>query len=142
MSTNEIDALLAKLSRSMWALWVFGPKHGPDIVAAVRRWPTCADVVILRGETGGNDATAFRTPAMLGTDPFMPELVSWQYHSSAVWTLRAVLALPAPGHPEAPIAVLRPDPLCFLPSSPERPIAYRPGQLVSIMPRSAQPTSG
>ncbi|KAA5825465.1 hypothetical protein F1721_33050 [Saccharopolyspora hirsuta] len=136
MSSSEIDLLLTELNSEAWAVWVYGPKRGPSILAAVRRWRTCADVVILRGEDGENDATAFRTPTMPGSDPFVPFLVSWQYHSSAVWTLRAVLALPAPGHPEAPLAVLRPDPLCFLPSDVGRPVSYRPAAITGVLSQS------
>ncbi|MEU5849999.1 hypothetical protein [Saccharopolyspora shandongensis] len=138
MSTSEIDLLLAELRRDAWGLWVFGPKYGPDILAAVRRWQTCADVVILRGEDGENDAAAYRTPTMPGLDPFVPELVSWQYHSSAVWTLRAVLSLPAPGHVQAPIAVLKPSPLCSLPPDLGLPIAYRPASITGEPPNAAQ----
>ncbi|WP_235883708.1 hypothetical protein [Saccharopolyspora elongata] len=141
LSTSGIDLLLTELRRNAWGLWVFGPPHGPDILAAVRRWRTCADVVILRGEDGENDATAYRTPTMPGLDPFAPELVSWQYHSSAVWTLRAVLALPAPGHSQAPIAVLEPSPLCFLPPDIGRPIAYRPASISAEPPNAMQPVS-
>ncbi|MBB5159698.1 hypothetical protein [Saccharopolyspora phatthalungensis] len=126
MCSSEIDLLLTELRRTVWGLWVFGPKHGPDVVAAVHRWQTCADVVILRGE---DDATAYRTPTMLGSDVFVPDLVSWQYHSSAVWTLRAALALPPPGHAQAPIAVLKPDLLCFLPADLGQPVTIRPPQL-------------
>ncbi|WP_344685612.1 hypothetical protein [Saccharopolyspora taberi] len=115
---------------------MFGPKTGPDVVAAVRWWPACADVVMLRGE---QDATAFRTSATPGSDPFAPELVSWKYHSSAVWTLRAALGLPEPGHTQAPIAVLQPDRLCFLPPNLGRPFTYRPRSTVGDWPRTAQP---
>lgn len=136
MNSSEIDLLLAELRRQAWGLWVFGPKDGPDVVAAVRRWQTCADVVILRGE---DDATAYRTSTMPGSDVFVPEPVSWQYHSSAVWTLRAALALPAPGQAQAPIGVLKPDPPCFLPSDLGRPVTYRPTSITGEPPRSAQP---
>ncbi|MEV6226828.1 hypothetical protein AB0L88_02905 [Saccharopolyspora shandongensis] len=143
MHSSEIDQLLAELRRQGWAVWVFGPKADPDIVAAVHRWQTCADVVILRGEDGEHDATAYRTPTLPGADPFVPELVSWQYHSSAVWTLRAALALPIPGDAQAPIAVLRPDPLCFLPADLGRPVTIRPPQLTgSSQPRRLEGVYG
>ena len=138
MNSSEIDGLLAELRRQTWGVWVFGPKDGPDIVAAVRRWQTCADVVILRGE---QDASAYRTPTMPDADPFVPELVSWQYHSSAVWTLRAALGLPAPGQPQAPIAVLKPESPCFLPADVGRPITYRPASITGEPPHAPQPVS-
>ncbi|MGW3471135.1 hypothetical protein ACWDKQ_22360 [Saccharopolyspora sp. NPDC000995] len=126
MSRTEVDELLSALRRQGGVLYVFGPKDGPELLAHVFQWPTCADVVILRGE---DDATAYRTPTLTDTDVFAPVLVSWQYHSTAVWTLRAALTLPQPGHVHAPIAVLRPDPLCFLPADIGRPITIRPTSL-------------
>ncbi|MEV0051127.1 hypothetical protein AB0H34_11595 [Saccharopolyspora shandongensis] len=132
--------MLTELRRNAWGLWVFGPKHGPDVVAAVLRWRTCADVVILRGE---DDATAYRTPTLPGSDVFAPVLVSWHYHSSAVWTLRAVLGLPPPGHAQAPIAVLKPDPLCFQPADLGRPVTVRPLWLTEpLQPRRLERAFG
>jgi hypothetical protein len=105
--TPDVEELLNELRRRRWMLYVFGPKDGPDVVAAVFQWSTCADVVILRGEV---DASAFRVPTFPDTDVFSPELVSWQYHAPAAWTLRAVLTTDPPGHPNAPLGVLRPAP--------------------------------
>lgn len=126
MSRAELDELLGELRRRGGVLYVFGPKHGPEVVAHVYQWPSCADVVILRGE---DDASAYRVPTLAGADVFAPVLVSWQYHSTAVWTLRAVLTLPPPGDEQAPIAVLRPDAQCFLPADLGRPITIRPMSL-------------
>jgi hypothetical protein len=89
-------------------LYVFGPKDGPDVVAYVFQWSMCTEVVILRGE---DDASAYRVPTFPETDVFTPPLVSWQYHAFAAWTLRAVLTIDPPGHPNAPTAVLRPRPV-------------------------------
>lgn len=126
MSRTEIDELLGELRRQGGVLYVFGPKTGPQLVAHVFQWPTCADVVILRAE---DDATAYRTPTLADTDVFAPKVVSWHYHSTAAWTLRALLTLPQPGDPDAPIAVLSPDPLCGLPANVGRPITIRPTSL-------------
>lgn len=104
-------------------LYVFGPQHGPDLVAAVFQWPTSADVLLLRGE---DDASAYRVPTFPDTDVFAPMLVSWQYHAAAVWALRAVLTIEPPGHPQAPSGVLRPEPLCSVPMEIRRPVTIRP----------------
>ncbi|WP_249124903.1 hypothetical protein [Saccharopolyspora erythraea] len=79
---------------------------------------------------------------MAGADVFAPELVSWQYHSSAVWTLRAALTLPPPGHAQAPIAVLKPDPLCLLPADLGRPITVRPTSLAGAPAHTNSPGFG
>ncbi|WP_223839999.1 hypothetical protein [Saccharopolyspora pogona] len=73
MSHTEVDELLGKLRRRGGVLYVFGPKTGPQLVAHVFQWPTCADVVILRG---ADDATAYRTPTLADTDVFRPKVVS------------------------------------------------------------------
>ncbi|GAA0512178.1 hypothetical protein [Saccharopolyspora thermophila] len=134
--SREVDELLVELRRRGGVLYVFGPKDGPEVLAHVYRWPSCADVMILRGE---DDATAYRVSTLAGTDVFTPVLVSWQYHSTAVWTLRAVLTLPPPGDVHAPIAVLRPDPQCFLPANLGRPITIRPTSIVGSPVHVAQP---
>ncbi|WP_245976269.1 hypothetical protein [Amycolatopsis palatopharyngis] len=110
----EVVELLTELRSRKWVLYVFGPHDGPDLVAAVFQWPTCADVLILRGE---DEASAYRVPTFPGTDVFTPDFVSWQYHASAAWALRAVLTLDPPGHPRAPMAVLRPAAGCVVRSS-------------------------
>ncbi|GAB3494876.1 hypothetical protein GCM10027521_43670 [Amycolatopsis cihanbeyliensis] len=112
-------------------LYVFGPKNAPEAVAHVFQWDTCADVVILRGE---DDATAYRVPTFPDTDVFAPELVSWHYHASAVWTLRAVLTIDRPGHPDAPMGVLRPVPGCGVPMEIRRPVGIRPTSLAGRRP--------
>jgi hypothetical protein len=123
MSPLDLDDLLTELRRRKWVLFVIGPRDGPDIVAATFHWLTCADVLILRGE---DEATAFRAPTFPDTDLFAPEFVSWQYHSSAAWTLRAVLTLDPPGHPRAPMAILKPDTPCTVPMEIRRPMTIRP----------------
>ncbi|WP_232376396.1 hypothetical protein [Amycolatopsis aidingensis] len=123
MPCSEVDELLAELRRRGWVLFVFGPKDSPEVVAHVFQWDTCADVVILRGE---DDASAYRVPTFPDTDVFAPELVSWHYHASAAWTLRAVLTIDPPGHPDAPMGVLRPVPGCGVPMERRRPVSIRP----------------
>ncbi|SDW04034.1 hypothetical protein SAMN05216215_100141 [Saccharopolyspora shandongensis] len=122
MNCTEVDELLRELRRRGGVFYAFGPKDDPEVVVHAHLWPTCADVVILRGE---DDATAYRTPTMPGADVFAPVLVSWQYHAPAAWTLRAVLTLPTPGDVHAPISVLKPDPLCFLALDLRRPVTIR-----------------
>jgi len=47
------------------------------------------------------------------------------YHSNAVWTLRAVLTLPPPGHPDAPTVVLQAPPGIGLPKEGRMPVRVR-----------------
>lgn len=126
---SETEELLTELRCRKWVLYVFGPHDGPDVVAAVFQWSTCADVLILRGE---DDASAYRVPTFPDTDVFAPDFVSWQYHAPAAWTLRAVLTLDPPGHPRAPMAVLRPAAGCAVPIGLRRPVTIRPTSLAGL----------
>ena len=45
---NGLEELLEELRRRNWVLHLFGGREAPEIYAAVFRWPTCADVIILR----------------------------------------------------------------------------------------------
>ncbi|MDV6014101.1 hypothetical protein F8178_16655 [Haloechinothrix sp. LS1_15] len=123
MGWSEADPLLGELGRRRWVVHLFGRRDAPWLLAAVFAWQTCADVVLLRGE---HDATAYRVPTFPGTDVFAPELVSWQYHAGAVWTLRVALTLPPPGHPRAPMQILRPSVRCTVPPEMRRPETIRP----------------
>lgn len=127
----DIDALLTELRRRRWNLHIFGPTDAPHIVGAVLQWETCADVVILRGE---HDASAYRLPTFADTDVFAPELVSWQYHACAAWTLRAVLTIASPGQPGAPMAIERAAPRCTVPTQERRPMTLRPTWLAGTAP--------
>ncbi|GAB3465267.1 hypothetical protein [Actinophytocola sediminis] len=117
---DEVDALLEKAGRRgfMWHQFRVD-RHGPEILAGVYQWAGCADVVVIPGPA---NAHAYRTPTGPNTDVFAPSHVCWWYgdntllwrsrpdrppvisHGSdtLVWTLRALLTLPAPTAPAAP----------------------------------------
>ncbi len=92
-------------------------------MAAMFKHQTCADVFILRSE---HQATAYRVPTLDDTGVFNPQNVTYQYHANPLWTLRAILALPAPGHPDAPIGIEVPANECFLPEKLPQPTLIRP----------------
>lgn len=119
----EIDELLVELRRRHWTLVRWGDEKDPALLAAVLKWDTCVDVLIMRNS---EQATAYRVPAT-SDDVFNPEVVSYQYHASPLWTLRAILALPAPGRIGAPYRIERPKyPECFIPENLPRPVLIRP----------------
>ena len=107
MTTTELDELLDRLGSQRFMQHAFRvDHHGPDILAFVGKWDGgTADVVILFDE---NIACAYRTATGSGVDVFAPELVSWWYSSSPVWTLRALISLPQPGHPDEPNQLMAP----------------------------------
>ncbi|GAA5110504.1 hypothetical protein GCM10025762_18440 [Haloechinothrix salitolerans] len=123
MCRLQLDDLLTELRRRKWTLFRWGEPAAPTLVAAVHQWDTCADVLILRSE---DDATAFRVPTTQGSKPFAPEKVTYQYHSNALWTLRAILALPTPGSTGAPATIETPHANCCVPDRLPRPALIRP----------------
>lgn len=103
--TDELAALIEKIGKSGFMLHSFqGDRHGPDVLAAVRDFGGTVDVMIM---FDAERACAYRTPTGPDIDVFEPHHVLWSYASSAVWTLRALLTLAAPDHPDAPVELLQ-----------------------------------
>lgn len=121
-----LDDALDEIRRRKWTMHYFGKDaRRPVLIAATRRWPDYgyADVLILRAE---EDATAYRVLVGPDDDPLTPHVIVYFYQQSAVWTLRAILALPPPGHLEAPRFRMAPPVSCFIPAELERPRTIRP----------------
>ena len=128
---TEADQWIEELRRRHWVMVRWGPTHDPALIAWVHDFGTCADVILLRtwGEDrtqSVNGATGYRTPSLPGAEIFNPEVVIFQYHSTAVRTLRAMLALPAPGTAGAPDHMEQPQPPCRLPRHLPTPEVIRP----------------
>lgn len=97
---TEWDALLATAIERGYLWQVFRTdRHGTEVLAGVRHHSASADVIVL---PGADVAHAYRLPAGADTDVFTPARVYWWYGASPVWTLRALLTLPAPDDPGAP----------------------------------------
>lgn len=100
-------------------------QHGPDYLAATLQRAGTADVLVLSGE---DYAHAYRTPVASEEDVFRPSLVWWWYGHSPVWVVRAVLALPEPGHPDAPGHLMKVPAPTGVPGS-LRPVKIRAGRV-------------
>ncbi|HET9141104.1 hypothetical protein [Actinophytocola sp.] len=98
---DELHILLDRLGRCGYVVHQFehDDRHGPATVAAVLNWGGTADVVVLFDQ---DRAAAWRCPTGPGVDVFAPVQVYWSYAACPVWTLRALLTLAPPGHPDAP----------------------------------------
>ncbi|MDV6012422.1 hypothetical protein [Haloechinothrix sp. LS1_15] len=119
----SLEELLGELRRRRWTLLRWGSPVNPELLAAIAERHGCADVVILRAE---EDATGYRATSWGASSVLTPRTVSYQYHATAVWTLRAMLALPSPGAEGAPMAVETPHPRCSVPDCLPPPIVIRP----------------
>ncbi|MER5392553.1 hypothetical protein [Saccharopolyspora sp. NPDC002686] len=118
-----LEDLLVVLRTKGWTLNLWGPRDARELYAATYRRSTSADVIIIRDET---DASAYRTPIIGDSSMFCPLVVAYQYHATPEWALRAILALPAPGAPGAPMVIERPHPKCAIPDGLPKPITIRP----------------
>jgi len=107
---GEIDALINEAGKRGFLWHMFRvDRHGPEVLAGVLRWPTCADVVVLIDD---QQSHAYRTPtAANDVEVFAPTHVHWLYGLSAdvgmTWVLRALLTLPQPDEPGGLAALVR-----------------------------------
>jgi hypothetical protein len=98
--SSELEVLMETIGHRGFLFHSFGSdRHGPKVLAAVRDFGGCADVVIM---IDAEHACAYRTPTGAGIDVFAPSHVYWSYAAGSVWTLRALVTLAPPGHPDAP----------------------------------------
>lgn len=90
---TEWDALVETATERGFRWQVFRTdRHGTEVLAGVFRHRDVTDVVVVSDE---DHAHAYRVPTK-DTDLFAPSRVYWWYAASPVWTLRALLTLPAP----------------------------------------------
>lgn len=121
--TDELDALMETVGKGGFVFHAFQvDRHGPEVLAAVHDFGGCADVVILFDE---ERACAYRTPTGPAVDLFAPTQVYWSYASGPVWTLRALVTLAPPGHPDAPSGLTGAPPGLGLPVMGRLPVRVR-----------------
>lgn len=108
VAVTEFDALIEKISKRGYLWYQFGEdSHGPQVLAGVFQWPTCADVVVL---TDDRDSHAYRAPTPI-PDVFAPARVHWWYGRSDSTVRQLGTGLPGGQHGVgAPCAVDAPTP--------------------------------
>ena len=102
----ELDLLVEQLGMQRFTNHEMGiARDGrPNVLGFVRVWSNgVADVVVIFDEAA---ACAWRTATRQDGDVFAPDLVSWSYAHTPVWTLRAMLSMPPPGHPGEPVVLM------------------------------------
>jgi hypothetical protein len=133
----EVERLLLDVVADGFTVYCCGPKSYPLALVAAYEWPGWVDLVTIRGL---DLATAARVPKHGPLDVFAPPTVVWAYQGRAEPTLRALLGLVHPDHPEAPRSEHPAPPSLLIPRSEQRPMSIRlppPGQTAARAARLA-----
>ena len=131
----EIERLLLDVVADGFTVYCCGPRTAPTALAASYEWAACVDHVTIRG---WDRAAAARIPKGAEVDVFDPDFVAWSYEGGAEATLRALLNLMHPPHPQAP-ATPYPAPVSLrLPRYEQRPMTIRLPQPSQARTRSAR----
>jgi hypothetical protein len=105
-----------------FTVYCCGHRTAPTALAASYEWANCVDHLIIRS---WDHTAAARIPKLSDIDVFAPEIVVWSYEGGAEPTLRALLNLVHPLHPQAP-ATPYPAPRSLrLPRYEQRPMTIR-----------------
>jgi hypothetical protein len=97
--SSEVEQLLLDVLADGFTVYCCGSKAAPTALVATYDWPDCIDVITIRDF---DRITAARTPRRSNVDVFAPEIVVWAYEGPPPSTLRALLNLVHPHHPDAP----------------------------------------
>lgn len=117
---TELTELIDQLGRRHYLFQAFRTnRDGPEVLSAVRNSGGVADVLIMFSE---DRAVAYRVPIGSKVDVYAPRRVLWWYSHTAVWTLRALLTLAPPGHPDAPDTLLSSPPGLGIPAKDRTPV--------------------
>ncbi len=112
-------------------------------------WPECVDILMIPDFAR---VTAVRVPrcADAGVDVFAPDVVLWSWEGPAEPTLRALLDLVHPKHPDAPTAVFPAPASLRIPRARQRPTRIkmpspeqataRAARLAAALPGACSPT--
>jgi hypothetical protein len=95
----EVERLLLDVMADGFTAYCCGPKAAPTALLAVYEWPHCVDLITIRNL---DRIIAARAPKRGSVDIFAPEVVMWAYVGPPQWTLRVLLNLVHPQHPDAP----------------------------------------
>jgi hypothetical protein len=126
---------IASIARAGFTHYYCGGTKNPHAIVATYAWDDYTDIVNIRGI---DRVAAARVPHYPGMDIFAPSRIVWHYLGSVEWTVRAMLKLVPPDHPDAPTKEY-PAPLwLFVPSSELQSLAVRPagGLPLPVVPRN------
>ncbi|MGQ0717619.1 MAG: hypothetical protein ACT4NP_09950 [Pseudonocardiales bacterium] len=117
-----VERLLLDVVADGFTVYCCGPRAAPTALAASYEWSDYVDHVTIRR---WDHVTAARIPKLGRVDVFAPEVVVWVYQGPAECTLRALLTLVHPQHPEAPTGVYPAPRSLQVPRHDQRPMTIR-----------------
>jgi hypothetical protein len=122
LESVDTDELLSEFSRDGFSLYLCGGRTQPTAIVGVYEWEDYLDIVNIRGE---NRVTAARVPRRENLDIFAPEAIVWFYQGNVDLTLKAILTLVHPDHPDAPLTTHAPPSDLHVPRVEQRPLTIR-----------------
>lgn len=117
-----VEQLLLDVVADGFTVYCCGPLSAPTALAASYAWEDCVDHLTIHS---CERVTAARVPKLGRVDVFAPEMVVWAYEGPAEHTVRALLNLVHPQHPDAPTDVYPAPHSLRLPRHEQRPMTIR-----------------
>lgn len=117
-----VEELLVNVVDDGFALYCCGDRAAPRALVAAYEWDHWIDLVTIRDF---NRVTAARIPKKSKVDLFAPDVVVWAYEGPPQQTLRALLNLVHPAHPDAPTTEYPAPPALHIPRAEQRPMTIK-----------------
>ena len=118
-----VEGLLLDVVADGFVVYCCGNLTSPTALVASYAWADYIDIVTIRDF---ERITAARIPIAGKVDVFAPEVVVWSSEGPAEWTLRALLNLVHPKHPDAPTATYPAPRSLHIHRVEQRPMTIRP----------------
>ncbi|NKQ58821.1 hypothetical protein HFP15_38865 [Amycolatopsis sp. K13G38] len=135
LESADTEELLWEFARDGFSLYFCGGRSQPTIIVGAYEWDDYIDIVNIRGE---NRVTAARVPRRGEADIFSPETIVWFYQGNVDLTLKAMLRLVHPEHPDAPTTEHPPPSDLHVPRAEQRPMTIRRADATRIAARAAK----
>ncbi len=117
-----VERLLLDVVADGFTVYCCGPREAPTALIASYEWENWVDHITIRR---WDQVTAARVPKLGRVDVFAPEVVVWAYEGPADCTLRALLNLVNPQHPDAPTGIYPAPRSLQVPRHEQRPMTIR-----------------
>ncbi len=119
----EVERLLCDVLADGFTIYCCGPKTEPVALIAAYEWPHWVDLLTIRDF---DRIAAARMPKRSdNVDVFAPEVVVWAYEGTPQCTLRALLDLVHPQHPDVPHGEFAAPRSLHIRRAEQRPMAVR-----------------